>query len=63
MQTTYSAIIRLDAFCGRANGSLTVFAVVLAIVIAVVACEQRPPKIASLLQPIDPETGISMLSY
>lgn len=63
MQTTSSAIRWLDAFCARVNDGLTVFAVVLAIVIAIVACEQRLPEIASLFQPFDTETGISMLSH
>ena len=63
MQTTSSAIRWLDALCARVNDRLTVFAVVLGIVVAIVACQQRLPEIASLFQPIDPEIGISMLSY
>lgn len=63
MQTTSHLVRRLDAFCARVNDGLTAFAVVLTIVIAIVACGQGLPEIASLFQPIDPETGISMLSH
>ena len=63
METTSTVLRRLDAFCARLNGGLMVLAAALALIILVVACEQRMPEIASLFRPIDPETGISMLSY
>jgi hypothetical protein len=63
MQTTSPVVRRLDALCARVNAGLTVFTVLLAIVVVVVACVQRLPEIASLFQPIDPGTGISMLAY
>jgi hypothetical protein len=62
-QPTSPVLRQLDAFCARVNGGLTVFTVLLAIVAVAVACAQRLPEIASLFQPIDPETGISMPAY
>jgi hypothetical protein len=63
MRSTSPILRRLEARCARLNDGLTAVAVVLAIVIGVVACEQRLLEIVSLFQPIDTETGISMLSY
>jgi hypothetical protein len=63
MQTKSSAVRRPDTFCARMNDSLTVVAAVLGIVVTIAACEQRLLAIAPLFQPIDPETGISMLAY
>jgi hypothetical protein len=63
MGNTPALFRRLETFCARSNDGLMVVAIALAAVVVVVACEQRLPEIASLFQPIDPETGILMLSY
>jgi hypothetical protein len=63
MQTRFPVLRWLEIRCGQLNDGLAVFAVVLGIVIVITACEQRLPEIASLFQPIDPETGISVLSH
>ena len=63
MQTIFPVLRRLEILCGRLNDGLAAFAVVLGTVIVITVCEQRLPEIASLFQPIDPETGISLLSY
>jgi len=61
---TVSAVSAVGVRHSRVRLSrLTVVAVLLATVVVVVACAQRMPEIASLFQPIDPETGISMLAY
>jgi hypothetical protein len=62
MECTFAVVRRVDARCARLNDGLVAVAAVLALVFIVVACEQRLPEIASLFQPIDPETGTSMLS-
>ncbi len=62
MESTFVVVRRVDALCARLNDGLVAVAAVLALVFIVVACEQRLPEIASLFQPIDPETGISLLS-
>jgi hypothetical protein len=62
MESTFAVVRRVDALCARLNDGLVAVAAVLALVFIVVACEQRLPEIASLFQPIDPETGTSMLS-
>jgi hypothetical protein len=63
MESTSPVLRRLEARCARLNDGLAAVAIVLAIVIGVVACEQRLSEIVSLFQPIAPETGVSMLSY
>jgi hypothetical protein len=63
MQPTSPVLRQLDAFCARVNGGLAIFAALLAIVVVVVACAQRLPEVASLFQPIHPDTGISMLAH
>jgi hypothetical protein len=63
MQSTSAFVRRLDAFCARLNDGLIVVAAVLVLVVFVVTCEQQLPEVASLFQPIDPETGTSMLSH
>ena len=61
MENTPALFRRPETFCARSNDGLMVVAIALAVV--VVACEQQFPKIASLFQPIDPDTGLSVLSY
>lgn len=65
MMGTWSPILRrLESFCGRLNDRLLVFAMVLlAIVIVSAAFEQRLAKIVSLFQPIDSESGKSILEH
>jgi hypothetical protein len=53
---------RVESFCGRLNDRLLVFAMVLlAVVVVVTVCERRLPEILSLFQPVDSETGKSIL--
>lgn len=47
----------------RLNDGLIAFAAVLALMVLVVAFEQRLPEIALLFQPMDPQMGTSMLAY
>jgi hypothetical protein len=63
MERTSAFIRRLDAFCAQLIDGLIVLAALLTIAVTIATYEQRLPEIASLFQPIDPETGISMLSY
>ncbi|HKT16666.1 MAG TPA: hypothetical protein VJR47_01405 [Stellaceae bacterium] len=54
---------RADIYCRRLNDGMTAIAVVLAVLTATLTLEQRLPSIIKMLQPIDPETGISMENF
>ena len=64
MAASSPILSRIESFCGRFNDRLLVFAIVLlAIVVVITACEQRLPEILSLFQPIDSESGKSILEH
>ncbi len=53
---------QIETFCARLNAGLTAVAVALAVAVTVTAFVERMSEIESLLQPIDTETGMSMLA-
>ena len=64
MGTSSPVLRQLESVCGRLNDGLLVFAMVLLVsVVLISVCQQRLPEIASLFQPIDSETGTSILEH
>ena len=58
-----SAILnRIEAFCGRLNDGLAAVAVALAVVTTCAALVAHAPALEPLLQPIDTDTGVSLLA-
>lgn len=53
---------QIEIFCARLNEGLTAVVVALAVAVTVTAFVERTSEIESLLQPIDAETGMSILS-
>jgi hypothetical protein len=53
---------QIETFCARLNEGLTAVAVALAVAVTFTAFVERLSEIESLLQPIDAETGMSILS-
>lgn len=54
---------RIDAFCARLNDGLMAVAIILTIVIAVIFCSRSLPSLLSALQPVDLETGVSLVEF
>jgi hypothetical protein len=53
---------QIESFCARLNHGLAAVALALAVAVTLTAFVERMPELESLLQPVDAETGMSMLA-